>query len=164
MTSFIRDPNSRTSLLADYVTHTMRASGDVVSYAEAADVVGFDDFDDSAEARNVVSKIVGDVNRRLHNDGDWRLLVCVPNVGYRIASPAECHDVHTARQRRSTRQQRRSMAAALRVVTHPDASPEEQRRATDVAAAQSELLQLMRRRQQSMRGVWRRPETSPVEQ
>ena len=162
MTGFVPDPNSRTSQLVDFVVENLTEVGAVVTYHEAAGVIGFEGFTDSPKDRNVIQKIVSGVNNRLKTAGDWRLLVASPNVGYRIASPAEIHDVYSSRMIRSTRQQSRSLSAVMRVIIHPDATPEDRKRATDVAAAQGELLGLMRRRQRSMRGVWRRPETSPT--
>lgn len=159
--AFLPDPDSRVSKLVDYVMTQMPNTGDMIMYPELADLIGVED-DGTMEARTVLSGVVGDANRRLGNSGDWRYLICLAKIGYRIASPADLHDEATARDARSLRQASKALSAVERVVVHPDATPIDKRQASDASAARGALLARIRTEQASVRGVWRRPETSPL--
>lgn len=158
---FLPDPDSRVSKLVDYVTTQMPNTGDTLAYAELADLIGVED-DGTMEARAVLSGVVADANHRLGGRGDWQYLICIAKFGYRVASLADLHDEATARDARALRQASRALGAVERVVTHPDATSIDKRQASDAAAARGALLARIRTEQASVRGVWKRPETSPV--
>jgi hypothetical protein len=157
--TFVPSTDSRPSRLLDHVREFMPATGDLLRYSDALEVLGVD-YD--GPPTDVLSGIVAAVNRRLHRDGDWRLLVNVPTVGYRVATPEEARQEVLAVNRQAVRKQVRAQRGIESVIRHPDASVAERRRAADASALNANLLRLMRREHGRIRRAWPRDETSPV--
>jgi hypothetical protein len=138
----------------------MTDTGDIVTYEHVLDLLGIEHH--GGNASDVLSGIVSNVNKRLHRAGDWRHLVNVVKVGYRIGSPAEVRSEVLGRMRWVDRQNVSALRAIEKVVRHPDATIGERQRAANAAAAQSALLQLVRREHRKVRSNWPEEETSPV--
>lgn len=158
--SFLPSETSRPSILHGYVKDYMAEMGDTVTYKE---VLGLFDMDlELPEPARLLSKVIDDVNRRLHRDGDWRWLINVERIGYRIATPEEVRLYNFAGMRRRERQQVRELRATETIIRNPSSTPGERKRAADAAASQAALLQLMRREQRKIKRAWPAEEVSPV--
>lgn len=153
---------SRATILHRYVREHMADVGDTITYDEIAAMLGMD-FDGVERASLLTANLIGDVNRRLHREGDWRHLVNVPTVGYCVASPEAIRVEVANRLRHIERTQASALRATEKGVRHPDATVAERRRAADAAAAQSALLALTRRENRKVMSLWPADEVSPVE-
>lgn len=156
---FVPTSDSRTTRLLDHVRTNMPSAGNMLPYEVALEII---DVAYDGAPSDVLSSIVAKVNQRLHREGDWRLLVCVPLQGYRVATPEEVRQEVLAINRQAARKHVRSQRAIETVIRHPDASVAERRRAADASALNAALLRLVRREQSKIRRAWPRDETSPV--
>lgn len=156
---FTPNENSRASLLLGYVREHMEEAGDTVTYEEVAGILGLEECDDPGSA---FSSIITVVNKRLHRDGDWRHLVNVAKLGYRVGTPNDVRQETLSRQRWVERQQASALRATEKIVRHPDATPGERQRAANAAASQAALLQMVRREHRKIRKAWPAEEESPV--
>ena len=159
--SFVPKEDSRVSLALKYVASEMENVGDIVTYEQLVDICGVVIVPD-VPVSTLVAGVVSDVNKRLHRDGDWRWLVNVPTVGYKVASPAEQREEAIGRLRSASRHQMTSLRATESLVRHPEATPGERKRASDAAVSIATLGQLQRREQRRISRRWPKEEVSPV--
>lgn len=159
--SFVPSENSRASLLLAYVLDQMDDVSHQVTYRQICEICGIPRSEDATESM-LVSGVVGEVNKRLHRSGDWRQLVNVPNVGYKIGTPAELRELVLGRHRHVQRQMLSMIRESEAVIRHPDSTAGERKRAADATAAQAALLQMVRRDQRRIRRSWHAEEISPV--
>ena len=156
---FVPSTDSRATRLLDYVRQFMPSTGDQIGYDAALEVIG---VAYEGPPTDVLSSVVGIVNRRLHRDGDWRQLVNVATVGYRVATPEELRLEMLTASRSAVRKQVHAQRSIESTIRHPDASVAERRRAADASALNAQLLRLMRREHGRIRRAWPKDETSPV--
>lgn len=159
--SFLPKERSRATLLLAYVQDQMSEAGVVIDYATAldiCDIVGVSTEDASTILAGVISK----VNARLHSSGDWRHLINVPTVGYRIATPAEVREEAFGRLNHINRQHHAILRSTEKVIRHPDITPAERVRAANAAAAQGSLLLTFRQQSRTLKKAWPEEERSPV--
>jgi hypothetical protein len=158
---FTISENGRATIIFNYAREHLCEVGDQVTYEEILDLLDIDN-EIMPDPGSTLSTVIGQVNKRFHQAGDWRHLINMPNVGYRIARPGELRHEVFGRMRHIERQQVNNLRAIEKVVRHPDASASERKRAADAAAAQSQLLQMVRHHQRKMRRQWPEEEVSPV--
>lgn len=158
--SFLPNESSRASVVLGFVRDHCHDAGQTITYSEMLALVDVEV--EVSDPSTLLAGVVAEVNKRLHRDGDWRHLVNVQMVGYRVASPDDLRSESFARMRRSERQQIANQRAIEKVIRHPDATPTERKRAADASAAQAALLMMMRREQRKIRQLWPSEEKSPV--
>jgi hypothetical protein len=158
---FVPSENSRASVILGYVKDHMIEVGDLLTYTE---MLGLIEVDPSIvpDPPTLLSGIVAQINKRLHQAGDWRHMINVPTVGYRIAAPGEIREEVLGRMRHVDRQQVNNLRAIEKVVRHPDTTPAERKRAADAVSAQQALLTMVRREQTKIRNAWPAEESSPI--
>lgn len=159
MAGFVASETSRVSLLLTYVEEFMDNAGDTLSFEQMLDVC---DMADVEHDRAVLSSVVADVNKRLHRNGDWKQLIAVRNVGYRIATPAEARADFLDRSRHVDRQLIANVRAAEKLVRHPDATAAERKRAADAASQAATIRMMVQRDHRKLKRAWVAEEESPV--
>ena len=158
---FTPSENSRSSIILGYVKEHLTEVGNLLPYGEMLALIDLDETQ-VPDPPTLLSGIVAQINKRLHQSGDWRHLINVPTVGYRIAAPGEIRCEVLGRMRHVDRQQVNNLRAIEKVVRHPDTTPAERQRAADAVNAQQALLTMVRREQRKIRSAWPAEESSPV--
>lgn len=159
---FTPQEDSRVSLALKYVSSELPDVGDTVTYEQLVDICGITMPGDDVPISTLVAGIVSKVNERLHRDGDWRWLINLPLVGYRVATPAEQREEAQGRLRAAQRQQLTSLRVTESLVRHPEATPGERKRAADAAASIAALHQMQERERRRINRRWPKEEVSPV--
>ena len=158
----IPSDSARVSVLLDYVVKELSEAGDTVSYGQILDLCEIPASAVKGNVSTITAGLVHPVNTRLHRMGDWRWLINVPNIGYRVGSPSEVRLETIARNRHAIRQMEHALRSTVSVTRHPDASVADRKRAIDAAAAQGTMLQMVKREQRKRNRLWPADERSPV--
>ena len=159
--SFLPQERSRATLPLRYVQSEMSEAGATVEYAQVfdiCDIVG----PSLDEASTILAGVVSKVNAKLHSSGDWRHLINVPTVGYRIATPEEVRLEAFGRLDHINRQHHEILRSTEKVIRHPDITAAERVRAANAAANQGALMMIFKKESRRLKKAWPEEERSPV--
>ena len=160
--TYSRQETSRPSTIRDYVAGYLNEAGDVVTYEELAAMIdityptGDDHLD--YEVVKSISKSVAQANKYLSDDGSWKHLVVIPNVGYRVATPSDLRNEALGRSRHILKEQRRLIAATEKVTIHPDATSNQRTQANNNLTLQHSVQMMLNKARRKTRRDWIAPE------
>jgi hypothetical protein len=164
--TYSRHQDSRPSKVRDYVAGYLNEAGDVVTYEELAVIIDItyptgDDHLDH-EAITAISKAVARANKYLSDDGNWKHLVVIPNVGYRVATPSDLRNEALGRSRHILKEQRRVITATEKVTIHPDATANQRTQANNNLSLQHSVRMMLDKARRKTRREWTAPEEPTV--
>jgi len=164
--TFHRTDTSRPSILRDYITGYLHEAGDIVTYEELADMFDFQyptgDLYQDEQIIKAIRKVVTQTNKYLSDDGNWKHLTNVPNVGYRIASPTDLRNEAIGRSQHIVHEQRKVIRATEKVSIHPDSTQSQRTQASNNLTLQNNLLMLIKKARRVTRRDWQAPEQPTV--
>jgi len=164
--TYSRHQDSRPSKVRDYVAGYLNEAGDVVTYEELAVIIDItyptgDDHLDH-EAITAISKAVARANKYLSDDGNWKHLVVIPNIGYRVATPSDLRNEALGRSRHILKEQRRVITATEKVTIHPDATANQRTQANNNLSLQHSVRMMLDKARRKTRREWTAPEEPVV--
>jgi len=160
--TYSRQDTSRPSTIRDYVAGYLNEAGDVVTYEELAAMIdvtyptGNDHLDH--EVVKSISKSVAQANKYLSDDGSWKHLVVIPNVGYRVATPSDLRNEALGRSKHILKEQRRVITATEKVTIHPDATANQRTQANNNLTLQHSVQMMLNKARRKTRRDWIAPE------
>ena len=164
--TYSRQETSRPSTIRDYVAGYLNEAGDVVTYEELAVIIDItyptgDDHLDH-EAITAISKAVARANKYLSDDGNWKHLVVIPNIGYRVATPSDLRNEALGRSRHILKEQRRVITATEKVTIHPGATANQRTQANNNLSLQHSVRMMLDKARRKTRREWTAPEEPTV--
>lgn len=160
--TYSRQETSRPSKVRDYVAGYLNEAGDVVTYEELAAMIDITyptgDNHLDHEAITAISKAVAQANKYLSDDGHWKHLVVIPNVGYRVATPSDLRNEALGRSKHILKEQRRVITATEKVTIHPDATASQRAQANNNLSLQHSVRMMLDKARRKTRRDWTAPE------